>query len=65
VFELLKGHLCLGVYAMAMIDLDQDIRGSQLTDPVPRPFQGALCLYVHSSHYFRPRSWSPKQGGGL
>jgi hypothetical protein len=34
VFELLKGHLCLEVSAIAMIDLDQDIRQG-LTDPVP------------------------------
>jgi hypothetical protein len=30
VFELLKGHLCLEVSTIAMIDLDDHIRGSQI-----------------------------------
>jgi hypothetical protein len=30
VFELLKGNLCLEVSAIAMIDLDYYIRGSQI-----------------------------------
>jgi hypothetical protein len=57
VFELLNIHLCLVVSAIAMIDLDQDIRGSR-SDP-SKVFQGpSQCFYtpLHSKYSFRPRS---------
>jgi hypothetical protein len=46
VFELLKEHLCLEVSAIAMIDLDDYIFGSQnrFYQDIQWPFQGALFL---------------------
>jgi hypothetical protein len=50
VFELLKGHLYLAVSAIAMIDLDDHIFGSQnrfyqgIPESFQWSFQGALCL---------------------
>jgi hypothetical protein len=45
VFELLKGHLCLEVSAVVMIDLDQGIRA--LTDPVrPRWPWGHRSVFI-------------------
>jgi hypothetical protein len=57
VLKLLKGHMCLEVSAIAMIDLDDHIRGSQI-----RFHQGnhgviAVFLYpLYSNCPFRPRS---------
>ena len=49
-FELLKGHLCLEVSAIAMIDLDLDIRGSHIRSyqGIPGAISGAgVMSHVH------------------
>jgi hypothetical protein len=52
VFELLKEHLCLEVSAIAMIDLDQDIKGSQIRFHQSMPGAIAVFLYPIAQQLF-------------
>jgi hypothetical protein len=52
VFELLKAHLCLEVSAIAMIDLDDYIFGSQsrFYQGMPVVVSGGVMSHVYRSH---------------
>jgi hypothetical protein len=58
VFELLKRHLCLEVSAIAMVDLDDHIRGSQVRSyqGIPVAISGDVMSHMYSNYSFRPRS---------
>jgi hypothetical protein len=44
-FELLKRHLCFEVSAIAMIDLDEDIRGSQIR--FHQGIHGVIAVFLY------------------
>jgi hypothetical protein len=52
VFELLKGHLCLEVSAIAKIDLDDCVFGSQnrFYQGIPVVVSGDVMSHVYRSH---------------
>jgi hypothetical protein len=52
VFELLKRHLYFGVSAIAMVDLDDDIFGSQsrFYQGIPVVVSGDVMSHVYRSH---------------
>jgi hypothetical protein len=57
-FELLKGDLCLEVSAIATIDLDDHIFGSQTRfyQGMPVAVSGGVMSHIYRSHWLRPSS---------
>jgi hypothetical protein len=65
-FEALKRRLCLGVYAIAMIDLDDHIKGSQIR--FNQGGHGVIAAFLypfHSNYSFVQAQVHSPQSRGL